>query len=89
MRAAGYQAKTECGNLQLCVGLESGIDGATHNVGHRGMERLRARRSEEEERTSDEDEETDSVAAVFDNLNIETAGTEEEASEGLEAALGM
>ena len=25
MRAAGDQAKTACGNLQLCVGLEAGI----------------------------------------------------------------
>ena len=25
MRAAGYQAKTACGNLQLYAGLESGI----------------------------------------------------------------
>ena len=29
------------------------------------------------------------MAAVFNNLNIETPGTEEEAVEGLEAALGM
>ena len=33
--------------------------------------------------------ETESVAEVFDNLNIETAGTEEEAAELLEEALGM
>ena len=26
-RAAGEQAKTACGNLQLCAGLEAGIDG--------------------------------------------------------------
>ena len=25
MRAARYQAKTVCGNLQLCTGLEAGI----------------------------------------------------------------
>ena len=31
MRAAGDQAKTACGNLQLC--LEAGIEGATHDVG--------------------------------------------------------
>ena len=35
MRAAGYQAKTVCGNLQLCSGLEAGIEGATHDVGQR------------------------------------------------------
>ena len=33
IRAAGYQAKTACGNLQLCAGLEVGIAGATHSVG--------------------------------------------------------
>ena len=27
MRAAGEQAKTACGNLQLCAGLEAGIEG--------------------------------------------------------------
>ena len=33
MRAAGDQAKTSCGNLQLCAGLEVSIEGATHAVG--------------------------------------------------------
>ena len=33
MRAYGYQEKTVCGNLQLCAGLEAGIDVATHAVG--------------------------------------------------------
>ena len=37
MRAAGYQAKTVCGNLQLCAGLEVSIDGATHAVGKRRL----------------------------------------------------
>ena len=27
MRAASDQAKTACGNLQLCAGLEAGIEG--------------------------------------------------------------
>ena len=35
MRAAGDQVKTSCGNLQLCAGLEAGIEGATHVVGQR------------------------------------------------------
>ena len=33
MRAAGDQAKTACGNIQLFPGLEAGIEGATHYVG--------------------------------------------------------
>ena len=33
MRAAGYQAKTMCGNLKLCAGLEAVIEGATQAVG--------------------------------------------------------
>ena len=52
------------------------------------MERSRAIRREEEARTSDEEEDIESVAEVFHKLNIETAGTEEEAAEGLEDALG-
>ena len=32
MRAAGDQTKIVCGNLQLCAGLEAGIEGATHIV---------------------------------------------------------
>ena len=41
MRAAGDQAKTACGNLQLCAGLGAGIEGATHAVGQRRLERVR------------------------------------------------
>ena len=33
MRAAGDQAKTVCGNLQMCAGLEAVIEGATNAVG--------------------------------------------------------
>ena len=33
MRAAGYQGKTACGNLQLCTGLEEIIEGETHAGG--------------------------------------------------------
>ena len=32
MRAAGDQAKTACGSLQLCAGLGAGIEGETHAV---------------------------------------------------------
>ena len=45
IRSAGDQVKTTCGNLQLCAGLEAGIEGATHVVGQRRLERIRGRRS--------------------------------------------
>ena len=37
MRADGYQAKMACGNLQLCTGLEAGIEGAKNAVVQRQM----------------------------------------------------
>ena len=40
MRAAGDQAKTACENLQLCTGLEATIEGATHAVVQRRIERV-------------------------------------------------
>ena len=45
-RAAGKQVKMACGNLQLCAGLEAGIEEATHAVGQRRVERVRSRRVE-------------------------------------------
>ena len=60
MRAAGDQEKTVCGNIQLCAGLEAGIEGAAHSVRQRRLDRLRARqRVAEEEGT--EEEEVDNV----------------------------
>ena len=53
------------------------------------MERSRARRREEEARIPLEEEESDSVAVGIEKLSIETEGMEEEAAEGLEAALGV
>ena len=41
MRDAGEQVKTACGNIQLCAGLAAGIEGATHTVGQRRLERAR------------------------------------------------
>ena len=57
MRVAGEQAKTACGNLQLCTGLEASIEGATHAVGQRRVERLRARGVKEEVKDASEAEE--------------------------------
>ena len=48
MRVAGDQKKTACGNMQMCAGLEEDIEGATHAVGQRRMERKVQRRKEEE-----------------------------------------
>ena len=42
MRAAEDQANTACGNLQLCTGIEASIEGVTHAVGQRRLERSRA-----------------------------------------------
>ena len=56
MRAARDQAKTTCGNLQLCAGLEAEIEGATHAVRQRRLERVRGRRHKEEEAEEAEEE---------------------------------
>ena len=49
MRAAGDQANTACGNLQMCSGLKAGIEEATHAVGRRRLDRVRSRWQEGEE----------------------------------------
>ena len=46
MKAAGDQAKTACGNLQLCAGLEAGIEGANHSIGQKRVERVLDRRGD-------------------------------------------
>ena len=54
MREAGDQAKTACGNMQLCAGLEGGIEGAIHAVVQRRMEReVRISREEEAGRSEE------------------------------------
>ena len=39
-RIVGDQANTACGNLDLCIGLKAGIEGATHAVGKRRLARV-------------------------------------------------
>ena len=82
MREAGDQAKTECGNLHLCAGLEAGIEGATHAMGQRRLARVREIQGDAEEAdgAAEEEEESGWVAELLHNLNIETAGTNEEAA---------
>ena len=53
MRAAGDQSKRACGNMQLCVYLEAGIEGAAHAVGQRRLESVRQRHIKEESRISE------------------------------------
>ena len=95
MRAEGERAKTACGNLQLCAGLKAGIEGATHTVGQRRVERVHTRRGEgehevEEATVESDDEGNEEFAGLsLNNLRIETAVSEVEAEEGLEAALGV
>ena len=61
MRAARDQAKTACGNLQLCAGLKDGIEGETQAVGQRRLARVRERRGEEEEAEGSVEEEVKRV----------------------------
>ena len=85
MRAAEDQGKTACGNLHLCVGLEAGIEGATHAIGQWRLEMTRVRRNGEEEAGDiEEEEENGGVTTSLNKLTIETAGTEEEAAENLQ-----
>ena len=56
MKAAGDQTKTVCGNLQLCAGLEAGIEGDTHAVRQRRLDRVRGRRCKDEEAEEGEEE---------------------------------
>ena len=88
MRAAGDQAKMACGNLQLCAGLEAGIEGVPHAVGQRRLDREGQRQSEEKARRPGEDKDEDEETGA-ERLTVETEGTEEETMEQLEAALEM
>ena len=58
------QRKKACDNLQLCAGLEDGIEGATHSVGQLSLERVRERRGDEdkmEEKEEGEEEGGDGI----------------------------
>ena len=56
-------------------------------MGQQRLERVRGRRSEEEAGSAEEEEGRENLEGLLNNLKIETAGTEEEAAESLEAAL--
>ena len=60
-------------------------------MGQRRLARVRERRKETEEAedADDEEEQSGGITARLNNLNIETATTEEEAAEGLAAALAL
>ena len=66
MKVAGDQTKTACGNLQLCAGLEAGIEGATHAIGPQRLERVRERREDtEEEEDAEAEEDVEGGGAVL------------------------
>ena len=60
MRAVGDQDKTACRSLQLCAGLEDGIEGETHAVAQKRWER----NTQEEEGGAEEVSEEDRTAAA-------------------------
>ena len=60
-------------------------------MGQRTLKRVRGRRRKEEEAEESEEleEKSGGVVQAINNLTIETVVTEEEAADGLKAALGM
>ena len=67
MRKAGGQAKTVCGRLKLCAGIESNIEGATHSVAQQRQERYVM----ETERGADE-----ALEGAEDEITMASGGTE-------------
>ena len=72
MREAGDQENTACDNLQLCAGPGDGIEGETHAVGKRRLDRVRKRRSAEEARRPDKEEEEEVTGE--ERPTVETEG---------------
>ena len=62
MRTGRDQAKTACGSLQLCAGLEAGIEGETHVVAQR-LQEIHILESEDGEDEGSEGAEEDSATA--------------------------
>ena len=79
MRASRGWEKTTCGNIQLCAGLEAGIEGATDTMGQRRLARVRERQEEaaKAEEVEEEEEQSEGIEARLNNLNIETVEIEE------------
>ena len=75
MRAVGDQANTVCGNLQLYTGLETGVEGTTHAVGQRQLERARTIRSAEVAGSPDKEEDSECVDTALTHFRIKIAGT--------------
>ena len=65
-----------CGNIQLCAGLEAGIEGETRSVVHRRKEKVVQSRIEEDPGNETEAEEEE--GSNRDALRVEVDGTEEE-----------
>eukprot|EP00957_Ditylum_brightwellii_P162832 12399607-Ditylum_brightwellii.AAC.1 len=91
IRATGGEAKVACDNIQLCAGLEAGIEGAVHAVRMRRAQRQaelaeeRRREAAEQERGDgdgdEEEEEVDGTAPMGTKeliVDDETLGEEEE-----------
>ena len=74
--------------MQLLAGVEAGTEGATHAAGQRQMDRA-VRRSREEEAGISEEEEEKVEETREEGLMVDTEGTEEDAAEILDSALGM
>ena len=69
IRAERDQSNTACGSLQLCTGLEAGIEGATHSVAQRRCKRHAPEPGGKAEKSSE---------GVEDESDVTTSRTERE-----------